>query len=1501
MIFTNVHAHETTRSVVSRLSIQEGLTQGEVTSTLIDSDGFLWIGTAEGLNRFDGYEVKTINGPNNILRFAYINSLMQDNEGNLWISSSPGGLVRLNLKTNKYVQIYDPDRSKNFELHQTFSSINQDINGTIWITHGRQLLRYSPDTQMLTEPFSFDPFLSPGQFITSTAVLGNYIYIGSEHGLYVTNINGGELKEVDLSDTEISISRRITALFIDSDNHLWIASRDGLFAFDPNDVDALFTHNQPVPISSWLLDLKVFSIAERNRSIIIGTDDGLYELQSRHSELRLLLRFSDSVFQLADNSVHHITPDKFGNFWLASVTEGAYLWSPQTDAFDIVYVTENNFVSPLPVNSKKRSKQPNQIVWSFHQSSPETLWVGSNNGLNEFDINTHKQTPYLKEMQEDELLVSNILDAGNGRLWLGTTKGLKRFNTRTKEEEDIVLANELQRELVDLEVWGLFQFTPNELWFISEKGMYIYDSTTNTIRPNTQLEQHLPLSYHSIILGRLPDQPHKLVIGSPGHVWIFDTLKNSSEAVISPNITGALPHSTPTAMYVDSERQTLWIAQATSGLYGVDLTTYQLKKHYNESNGLNSDTIFSLLPDDEGNIWISSHFGLMKLHIESGFIQSFSIQDGLLTPEFNEGAFIKLEDGRLVFGSIKGFTLLTPSYFTNQENTPFSVFITDIRLMSRPTANSLSHFNNQSIVLDHDDIGLSINFSTLFLSHQHQTYYDYALIGDETLDYPRNKDNSLTIPQLAPGDYVFEVQALSPFSGNYSDKATLHIKVNHAPWSSPLAISVYVILCLMLFTVWVHRRNIQQKGLLAAHLELKESEERLRLALRCNRSGVWEWDANTNLIFEPRIRDDLQRIDFHKHIPYEGHLSLIHPKDKPFFIKQWRSLLSGTDDHLDCNYRLMDKDGKWLWYRDVGKVVIRNTNNSPLKISGTYTNITEAEVNRTEALLFGEAFQKTRDAVIILDENRNPLAANESFYQLTKISPEQLEVDFWDALRWSQSKRAHYVNIVEKLKESEHWQGEEIFHTTENVTIPVFIKISTFRTPNATRFNYVVVITDITRQKDAESKLKRLANYDPLTQLPNRNLLIDRIKHAIDRARRSQETIAIFFLDLDRFKQVNDSLGHDAGDKLLSTVAQRLVSSLRTDDTVARLGGDEFVILLESYRSIEHISAIAKKVINTIDQPLMLNGQVVSVSTSIGIAIYPTDASNTTDLLKHADLAMYHAKEAGRNNFQFFAESMNEKAKLRLLKESKLKQALLNREFVNFYQPIVDAKTHQVVGFELLLRWMSKDGMVSPMEFIPLAEEIGLITRMTIEAMRTGLHDLSKWHEVNPDLYLSINLSPRHIDEPQIIADIDEALASSNISVEHLRFEITESALMRDKEKALRVLSDIKSKGCKLALDDFGTGYSSLLYLKMFPIDIIKIDRSFVKDIGIDDNDEALISTIIGMADALGKFCIAEGVETQEQCSFLDNLGCEYFQGYFFGKPAPAENIQAILTPERAS
>jgi diguanylate cyclase (GGDEF)-like protein len=389
--------------------------------------------------------------------------------------------------------------------------------------------------------------------------------------------------------------------------------------------------------------------------------------------------------------------------------------------------------------------------------------------------------------------------------------------------------------------------------------------------------------------------------------------------------------------------------------------------------------------------------------------------------------------------------------------------------------------------------------------------------------------------------------------------------------------------------------------------------------------------------------------------------------------------------------------------------------------------------------------------------------------------------------------------------------------------------------------------------------------------------------------------MALFFIDLDKFKQVNDSLGHKAGDELLSIMAKRLTNKLRKEDTVARLGGDEFVIMIDEVTSAEAISVLVSEISYVIDLPIALGSQTVSVSSSIGIAMFPGDGRSAEELLKNADIAMYHAKEQGRSNFQFFTQTMDELVKGRLELENQLKKAQIAKIFENYYQPIFNTNTNRIEGFEILMRWPTATGMIPPDKFIPVSEELGLIEHMTLDAFERAMPVLHTMRNNGFKGYLSVNLSAKHFDNQTSIDRIMLLLEQHYIPVEAIRFEITESALMRDYDKALTYMTLIQQTGFLIALDDFGTGFSSLKYLKEFPINIIKVDKSFVDDIGKNKNNEAIILTTLSMAKQLNMSCVAEGIETIEQVEFFNKNKCPHLQGYYFSKPVPAVNIAALL------
>jgi diguanylate cyclase (GGDEF)-like protein/PAS domain S-box-containing protein len=444
------------------------------------------------------------------------------------------------------------------------------------------------------------------------------------------------------------------------------------------------------------------------------------------------------------------------------------------------------------------------------------------------------------------------------------------------------------------------------------------------------------------------------------------------------------------------------------------------------------------------------------------------------------------------------------------------------------------------------------------------------------------------------------------------------------------------------------------------------------------------------------------------------------------------------------------------------------------------------------------------------------------------------------------------------------------------------------------------IIDDVTERKRFEERLAILAQYDVLTGLPNRSLFYDRLRQAIVRARREQTMVGLLFLDLDRFKQINDSLGHAAGDRVLTTIAERLKGFLREIDTIARLGGDEFTVIIEGVNDPAQVSSVAEKIRAALSEPIVLDGRDMLVSASVGITLYPRDAEDIEHLVKNADIAMYHAKNrGGRQQFQFYDEGMAPFAAEHLEMEAKLKRALENGEFQLQYQPTVDVKTEHIVGMEVLLRWKSPEGLVTPGKFIPVAEGSGLIVDIGRWVLKTACAQLRAWQKEGlPPLRLAANLSPQQVKQSNLLEMISEILRETGLGADHLELEITENTIMDRSGDTIATFRRLEELGVHLSVDDFGTGYSSLAYLKQFPVHRLKIDRSFIADITVDSDDAAIVSAMIAMAKNLGLGVIAEGVETKAQLEFLRAAGCDTYQGYYFSVPLPANAFAELVRRE---
>ena len=634
---------------------------------------------------------------------------------------------------------------------------------------------------------------------------------------------------------------------------------------------------------------------------------------------------------------------------------------------------------------------------------------------------------------------------------------------------------------------------------------------------------------------------------------------------------------------------------------------------------------------------------------------------------------------------------------------------------------------------------------------------------------------------------------------------------------------------------------------------------------------------------------------------------LVHPDDMD---RVRAAYLSAVDEpgRYSLEFRIVTPAGdtKWIW--DQGQAVVSEDSDEVIAIEGYVTDITERR--RAEDALAGsemrfrDLFENARDAMYSYNLKGGTLVSvNQRVIELTGYTREELlrlTISELVAKDWHQGG-------AEALKRV-YAGGDTAPHELEIVgrdgrRIPLEVTSRILRDASGQPVTVQAIGRDITERKQAEETIRRLAYHDALTNLPNRALFEDRLNLALAQARRMGEMLAVMFLDLDSFKVVNDTLGHGAGDKLLQAVGNDIAKLVRDGDTVARVGGDEFTLLLAGIASPGDATEIAQRILDCLRQPRTINGTEFRTTGSIGITTFPADGEDGETLLRNADTAMYRAKERGRDNYQLYTASMNTKMMERLAVEQDLRHALRRKELVLFYQPIVSVETGQVTGAEALLRWNHpQKGIIEPDEFIPLAEETGLIVEIGETVLREACLQVRQWLAEGVSFgRVAVNLSARQLQQEDLVQRVANILSQAGISPNLVQLEITEGAVMKNVEHAIAMLRQLGQMGFEIALDDFGTGYSSLTYLKRFPIDTVKIDQSFVRDLEHDASDATIVSTVIAMAENLHLNVIAEGVETEAQLEFLRQRGCVEYQGYLFSRPVPPDEFARVVRASQDS
>lgn len=682
----------------------------------------------------------------------------------------------------------------------------------------------------------------------------------------------------------------------------------------------------------------------------------------------------------------------------------------------------------------------------------------------------------------------------------------------------------------------------------------------------------------------------------------------------------------------------------------------------------------------------------------------------------------------------------------------------------------------------------------------------------------------------------------------------------------------------------------------AAEEKLRSQHDLLQTVIESIPSAVSLFDCNQSLILHnqeflrlldlPRTLFDHPPVTMETLFRYNALRGEYGPGDPEAIVN---SLLAKAKKPQAHHFERTRPSGKTLDIRGV-----------PLPDGGIvtiYTDISERRASAERDQLAQKVFTHTPTGIVFTDESHRILSINPATTQMTGYEPFELNGHTVFGLINTEDPQAAGT-LQEDLDLRGTWSGELEITKKSGDNFPVGIRISRVDDPHSGQpAHYIWILADITERRQAEAQMRHIAQHDALTGLPNRLALLMRLGQLLPEARRHDWRIAIMFLDLDRFKIINDTLGHQVGDELLREVACRLSHVVRETDFVARLGGDEFVIILPGIAGPSDAAIVASKIIGSLAQAIEAEGHELHTSPSIGISVFPDDGADGDTILKNADTAMYHAKGSGRNNYQFFAADMNKATTERLDIERKLRHAIARNELALSFQPQFKASSSQPTGVEALVRWHHPtDGIISPARFIPVAEETGIIVEIGEWVLINACREMQRWIErgLKP-IRVAVNVSARQLRRRDFCEIVAGALAESGLPAELLELEITESSVMENPDEAIEILERLGRMGVSLAIDDFGTGYSSLAYLKLFPIDHLKIDRSFVADIEVDLNDRAIAFGTIALAHSLGLNVIAEGVETEDQLELLRTNGCDEVQGYLFSKPLTGAAAFAFL------
>ncbi|MNZ34870.1 Cyclic di-GMP phosphodiesterase Gmr [compost metagenome] len=682
-----------------------------------------------------------------------------------------------------------------------------------------------------------------------------------------------------------------------------------------------------------------------------------------------------------------------------------------------------------------------------------------------------------------------------------------------------------------------------------------------------------------------------------------------------------------------------------------------------------------------------------------------------------------------------------------------------------------------------------------------------------------------------------------------------------------------------------------------ANHALSKSEQRLALALEASELGLWDWNLETDEVHHTQLRELFGLEPAQVRSVRNDLKPRLHPDDLPLLRRTLVEHLKGRSEDYRVEYRVRHSQGHWCWIEDRGRAVEHGANGKVVRMLGTRRDVSAQKAQEEQQRLAATVFEAASEGIAILDPDFVLLAVNQAYCEVTGYSREELLSRNALELPSSRDARRHSLAIEQALEQQGRWQGELVEARKNGDLYPQWLQLNGVRDARGTISNIVGFYTDLSARRESEERLRYLAHYDELTGLANRALFRLRLHDAGQRVRLNGRSLALLHIDLDRFKLLNESLGHELADQLLKKMAQRIANAVPEADTVARLSGDEFAVLFDGYNNLSSLVRVTTRLLDKLRVPQRLDGHEVVISASVGISLLSDATFDLGALVSQADMAKQHAKHLGGDSFQFYTENLRASTLERLQLENHLRKAIEERQLLVYYQPKLCLRQGRLLAAEALVRWQHPQwGMVPPSEFIGLAEETGMIAPIGEFVLRQACWQACEWQRQGlAPIRVSVNLSVYQLRQGKLVSLVRQVLEESGLAPHLLELELTESQLLDSVEHIITTFQQLHELGVKLAIDDFGTGYSSLSYLKRFPVDYVKIDQAFIRGLHEGSEDAAITRAIIAMAKSLDLKVVAEGVETQEQLALLREQGCDEVQGYLISKPVDASAFGALL------